>query len=139
MRRMLLRLCEEHVTDGFCLGRVREFTTKQRALRWSSTKSLALHKPHCWLTNKRNIPTAINRASRIPTASEITQCRLGLTSFDLAPFCAAPRPNQKRRLPMAVSAVTGAALWWPYHAYDYGEPPHSASAKSPNLDRGYPE
>ena len=29
MRRMLLRLCEEYVTDDFCLGRVREFTTKQ--------------------------------------------------------------------------------------------------------------
>jgi len=42
MRRLLLRLCEEHVTDGFCLGRVHEFTTKQRALRRSPTKSLAL-------------------------------------------------------------------------------------------------
>jgi len=28
MRRMLLRLCEEYVTDGFCLGRVREVTMK---------------------------------------------------------------------------------------------------------------
>jgi len=29
MRRMLLRLCEEYVNDGLCLGRVREFPTKQ--------------------------------------------------------------------------------------------------------------
>src|SRR5262249_40454321 len=49
---------------------------------------------HCW-TSKRNIPTPINRASRIPTTNEITQCRLALTSFDPAPFCAAPIPNQK--------------------------------------------
>jgi hypothetical protein len=27
-----------------------------------------------------------------------------------SPFCAAPRPNQKRSLSMAVSAVIGAAL-----------------------------
>src|SRR5262249_38102463 len=43
-------------------------------------------------------PAAINRASRIPTTNEITGCRLGPTSFDLAPFCAAPIPNQKRSL-----------------------------------------
>src|SRR6516164_11620736 len=53
---------------------------------------------HCWLTNRINIPTAINRASRIPTTNDITGWRLGLTSFDLAPFCAAPMPNQKRSL-----------------------------------------
>src|SRR5215468_10845655 len=57
------------------------------------------HKPHCWLTNRINIPTAINRASRIPTTNERTGCRLA-EGFDPAPFCAAPRPNQKRRLPI---------------------------------------
>src|SRR5262249_49674852 len=65
---------------------------------------------HCWLTNRRNAPTPINTASRIPTTSETTQCRLGLTSFDPAPFCAAPRPDQNRSLSMTVSAVIGAAL-----------------------------
>src|SRR5262249_60820246 len=34
------------------------------------------HKPHCWLTNRRNNPEAINRASRIPTTNERTGCRL---------------------------------------------------------------
>src|SRR5262249_45618302 len=61
------------------------------------------YKPHCWLTNKINNPTAINRASRIPTTNEITGCRLGLTSFDPEPFCAAPMPNQKRSLSIPVS------------------------------------
>src|SRR5262249_61124323 len=46
-------------------------------------------------------PAAINRASRIPTTNEITGCRLGLTSFDPEPFCAAPMPNQKRSLSIA--------------------------------------
>jgi hypothetical protein len=58
-----------------------------------------------------------------------------LTSFDLALFCAAPRPNQKRSLSIAVSAVIGAALC--QYAYDYGELSHSASAKSPNPGQGY--
>jgi hypothetical protein len=40
--------------------------------------------PHCWLTNTRNAPTPIKTAIRIPTISETTQCRLGLTSFDPA-------------------------------------------------------
>src|SRR6266478_8175821 len=92
---------------------------------------------HCWLTNKIKAPAAINRASRIPATSETTQCRLGLTSFDPAHFCAAPIPNQKRSLSIAVSAVIGAALWRPYYAYDYGELSHSASAKSPNPGQGY--
>src|SRR5262249_57114615 len=52
---------------------------------------------HCWLTNRINIPTAINRASRVPMANERTGCRLA-EGFDPAPFCAAPRPNQKRSL-----------------------------------------
>src|SRR5215813_3915097 len=95
------------------------------------------HKPHCWLTNKINNSAAINRASRIPTTNERTGCRLGLTSFDPAPFCAAPRPNQKRSLSIALSAIIGAALWWPYYAYGYGEFPYSASAKSPNPGQGY--
>jgi hypothetical protein len=33
-----------------------------------------------------------------------------VTSFDPAPFCAAPRPNQNRSLSMPGSAVIGAAL-----------------------------
>src|SRR5262245_25918634 len=49
-----------------------------------------------------NAPAAINRASRIPATSEITGCRLGLTSFDPTLFCATPRPNQKRSLSTAV-------------------------------------
>ena len=53
---------------------------------------------HFCLTNRINIPAAINRAIRIPTTNEITGCRVGLTSFDPAPFCAAPIPNQKRSL-----------------------------------------
>jgi len=54
-------------------------------------------KPPCWLTNRKNIPTAINAANRIPTTNETTGCRLAV-GFDPAPFCAAPRPNQKRSL-----------------------------------------
>jgi hypothetical protein len=54
---------------------------------------------HCWLTNRKNDPAAINRAIRIPTTSEATQCRRSM-GFDPAPFCAAPMPNQKRRLPI---------------------------------------
>src|SRR5262245_48056405 len=83
-----------------------------------------------------NIPTAINRASRVPTANERARFRRS-SGFDPAPFCAAPRPNQKRSLSIAVSAVIGAALWRPYYACDYGELPYSASAKSPNPDQGY--
>src|SRR4029077_14106957 len=67
------------------------------------------------------------QGSQNPTTSETTQCRLGLTSFDLAPFCAAPRPNQKRSLSMAVSAVIGAALW--QYVCDYGELP---ARRAPN-------
>jgi hypothetical protein len=53
-----------------------------------------------WLTNRRNIPTAINSATRVPTINEATQCR-GSMGIGPAPFCAAPMPNQKRRLPIA--------------------------------------
>src|SRR6516225_4090138 len=49
-----------------------------------------------------NAPAAINRASRIPATSEITQCRLSVRLFGPAPFCAAPIPNQKRSLSIAV-------------------------------------
>src|SRR5262245_37564219 len=90
---------------------------------------------HSWLTNRINIPTAINRASRVPTANERARFRRS-NCFDLAP-CAAPIPNQKRSLSIVVSAVIGAVLWWPYYAYDYGEFPYSASAKSPSPGRGY--
>jgi len=54
---------------------------------------------HCWLTNRINIPTAINRASKVPTANERARCRRSI-GFDPAPFCAAPMPSQKRRLPI---------------------------------------
>jgi hypothetical protein len=52
---------------------------------------------HFWLTNRINIPTAINRASRVPTAKERARFRRS-SAFGPAPFCAAPRPNQKRSL-----------------------------------------
>jgi len=52
---------------------------------------------HFWLTNRINIPTAINRATRVPTASERTRFRRS-SGFDPAPFCAAPMSNQKRNL-----------------------------------------
>src|SRR6516165_12626119 len=98
------------------------------------------HKLHRWLTNRINIPTAINRAIRTPTTNDVTGWRLGLTSFDLAPFCAAPMPNQKRSLSIALSAVIGAALWKPHYAYGgYGDYSYSASAKSPNPGQGYLE
>src|SRR6516164_2972101 len=71
---------------------------------------------HFWLTNKTNAPAAINRASRVPTANERARFRPS-SGFDPAPFCAAPRPNQKRSLSIAVSAVIGAVLWGPYYAY----------------------
>src|SRR5262245_34898893 len=71
----------------------RPITTKQR----SPTKSLALDKSHCWLTNRINAPATINGASRIPTTNEMTGCRLS-GGFDPAPFCAAPSPNQERSL-----------------------------------------
>ncbi len=45
-----------------------------------------------------NAPAAINTAIRTPTTNDVTGCRLGLTSFDPALFCAAPMPNQKRSL-----------------------------------------
>src|SRR5262245_55898849 len=94
---------------------------------------------HFWLTNRINIPTAINRASRVPTANERARFRRS-SAFDLAPFCAAPRPNQKRSLSIAVSAVIGAAFSKPHYAYGgYGNCSYSASAKSRNRGQGYPE
>jgi hypothetical protein len=71
-----------------------------RPLFYRKRKSIGgLHRHHCWLTNK----TPINTAIRIPTTSETTQCRLGLTTFDPAPFCAAPIPNQNRSLSMRLA------------------------------------
>jgi hypothetical protein len=94
---------------------------------------------HFWLTNRINIPTAINRASRIPTTNERARFRRS-SGFDPAPFCAAPMPNQKRSLSIAVSAVIDAALWKPHYAYGgYGDYSYSASAKFPNPGQGYPE
>jgi hypothetical protein len=58
--------------------------------------------PHCWLTNRTNNPAAINKGNRIPTTNEPTQCRCSV-GFDPALFCAAPRPNQKGRLPMVAT------------------------------------
>src|SRR6266542_542961 len=43
-------------------------------------------RPHCWLTNRIKAPTPINRASRTPTTSEITGCRLSVCLFDPVPF-----------------------------------------------------
>jgi hypothetical protein len=108
-------LCFSHITfrpisvsrSDHARGLVR---SRQRFVRWSQRQDKTLAPHHCWLTNRIKAPAAINRASRIPATSETTQCRLGLTSFDPAPFCAAPRPNQKRSLSIAVSAVIGAAL-----------------------------
>src|SRR5262249_3786172 len=60
------------------------------------------HKPHCWLTNRTKAPAAITTAIRTPTTNDVTGWRLGLTSFALAPFCAAPMPNQKRSLSIGV-------------------------------------
>src|SRR5215475_4259397 len=87
-----------------------------------------------WLTNRRRAPTIINAATRVPTTSETTQfhCTVG---FDPAAFCAAPMPNQKRSLSIAVSAVIGAALW--HYAYDYGELSCQESAKFRNPGQGY--
>jgi hypothetical protein len=59
------------------------------------------HKPHRWLTNRINIPTAINRASRVPTANERARFRRS-SGFDPAPFCAAPISNQNRSLSIAI-------------------------------------
>jgi hypothetical protein len=74
----------------------------------NSVRDMATHAaqvpPHCWLTNRKNIPTTIARAIRIPTTNEIIGCRLGLSPFDPALFCAAPRPNQKGRLPILGSS-----------------------------------
>jgi hypothetical protein len=79
--------------------------SSQRFVRGSqllpSRKGLAM--PHCWLTNRRNIPATIARAIRIPTTNAISGCRLGLSPFDPAPFCAAPMPSQKGRLLIASS------------------------------------
>src|SRR5262249_54723923 len=73
-------------------------------------------------------PTAINTAAiRVPTTNEVTGCRLRLTSFDPAPFCAAPRSNQKRSLSIDRSASsqeaggsdcpwTGDAAEWRCHS-----------------------
>jgi len=144
VREVCCFLCFSHVTFRPILlsrfGPVLRFvrsTPKICSLEPTARQGGLLAPPHCWLTNKIKAPAAINRASRIPATSAITQCRLGLTSFDLAPFCAAPRPNQKRSLFIAVSAVIGAALWRPYYACDCGELARSASAKSPNPGQGY--
>ena len=69
--------------------------------------SLAPH--HRWLTNKTNAPAAINTAFKIPTTNEITGCRLRLTSSDPAPFCATPRPNQKRSLSIDLAGAANKA------------------------------
>ena len=56
--------------------------------------------PHCWWASKANIPAIIARAIRVPTTNAIIGCRLGLSSFEPALFCAAPMPSQKGRLPI---------------------------------------
>jgi hypothetical protein len=54
---------------------------------------------HCWLTNRINIPTAIKRPTRLPTTNDRARLRR-FSGFDPAPFCAAPMPSQKSRLPI---------------------------------------
>jgi hypothetical protein len=41
----------------------------------------------------------------VPTTNAIIGCRLGLSSFDPALFCAAPMPNQKGRLPITDTSL----------------------------------
>jgi hypothetical protein len=65
---------------------------------------------HCWLTNRINIPTAINRASRVPTANDRARLRRS-SGFDPAPFCAAPMPSQKSRLPIDRYLATRRLAW----------------------------
>jgi hypothetical protein len=48
---------------------------------------------HCWLTNRTNIPTAINRASRVPTTTDGARCRRSM-AFD--PFSAPLRCLTRR-------------------------------------------
>src|SRR5262249_18190906 len=88
---------------------------------------------HCWLTNKINNPAAINRASTIPTTNETTGCRLGLASLDLAPFCAAPIPNQNRSLSIDRSAPSqeagGSNYLWTDDASLWRRHSTSSSAK----------
>jgi hypothetical protein len=71
---------------------------------------------HFWLTNRINAPAAITRAIRIPTINEATQCRRSM-GFDPAPFCAAPMPNQKRRLPIAWLSPGGGRVCAPDGLY----------------------
>src|SRR5262249_11667272 len=56
-----------------------------------------------------NAPAAINRASRIPATSEITQCRLSVRLFDPAPFCALRDPTRREVCP-SQSAPSSALL-----------------------------
>src|SRR5262249_53267648 len=63
----------------------------------ASLLQCTLRSAHCWLTNRRNIPTVINAATRTPTTSETIQFRRSI-GCDPAAFCAAPSPNQKRSL-----------------------------------------
>src|SRR5262245_17425548 len=58
-----------------------------------------------WLTNRRNIPTIINAAIKVPTTSETTQFRCSI-GFDPAPFWAAPIPNPKRSLSSTEAAFS---------------------------------
>src|SRR6266481_5908613 len=69
------------------------------------------------LVHARMRAATISRAIRTPTTNDVTGCRLGLTSFDLAPFCAAPIPNQKRSLSidpcLALNEGELTAAGWP--------------------------
>jgi hypothetical protein len=96
---------ERHSTNSSARATVETAATNPAAAsshlgppRWKAD----LRKLHSfWLTNRKNIPTATNAATRVPTTNDTTQCR-GLVAFDPAPFCAAPMPNQKRSLSMAL-------------------------------------
>jgi len=56
-----------------------------------------------------NAPAAINRASRIPATSEITQCRLSGRLFDPAPICAAPEAQPEEKIAHSSQSVPSSA------------------------------
>jgi hypothetical protein len=63
----------------------------------------------------------------------------GLDLFRLSAFLRRPDTQPEEKFVHSSQPIIGAALWWPYYAYDYDEFPYSASAKSPNPGQGCPE
>src|SRR5262249_41184241 len=86
--------------SSFLLNSFRKNAKRGQSVGVARTNSLVRDNSHCWLTNRTNAAAAISTASRIPATNETTRCRLALTLFDPALFCAAPMPNQNRRLPI---------------------------------------